>query len=224
MRCATPASAVELIRTQGYAVMSGADASALADTLDDTRKKDAVEVSAGRLHYEMTRRLRKRDERVRGVIDEAVAPQLRALAAAYLGTDNVRLTQVQFLDSLPDSAAQIWHCDNAERGLTFILPLERIGSDMGPTEVLPRSHLGDWRAFATTRRRLVGPVSTGEVVCFDARLLHRGGANESRRRRRVLVLRYDDRATPPPGVGVVGTAFRRCVAHGWAQLGDLAGM
>ena len=72
----------------------------------------------------------------------------------------------------------------------------------------------------TTRALSCGPVETGDALVFDARLLHRGGANESRACRRVLVLRYD--VSDPPGTGLLGTALRRVVAHAWAQLSDLS--
>jgi hypothetical protein len=45
----------------------------------------------------------------------------------------------------------------------------------------------------------------GSVVAYDARTYHRGTGNASAEARPCLVLRYDARATPPPGVGMVGT-------------------
>ena len=218
-RCATRDEGLARLRADGFATVPGVDCARLASTLDSRRRRQkAVEVSKGRLHYDLVHSRHRDDADLQRSI-EALAGPLRDMAEAYCETRRVKLTQVQFLDSLPGSAAQIWHSDNAARGLTFMLPLEAIRCDMGPTEVLPRSH-ASWAAFPTTRALSCGPVETGDALVFDARLLHRGGANGSRARRRVLVLRYD--VSDPPGTGLLGTALRRVVAHAWAQLSDLS--
>ena len=70
--------------------------------------------------------------------------------AEYLGAP-VRLTQCQFLDSEPGADAQPWHRDNARAGVTYLIPLGRIRGDMGPTELLPTSHLEDSSPAAAAR-------------------------------------------------------------------------
>ncbi len=51
--------------------------------------------------------------------------------------------------------------------------------------------------------------------------LHRGGANASDDPRRVLVLRYDSPATPPPGVGLAGALGQRARGRARARLADV---
>ena len=50
------------------------------------------------------------------------------------------LSQLQLLDSRPGSENQIFHVDNARRGITILIPLVDVGMGNGPTELYPRSH------------------------------------------------------------------------------------
>ena len=221
-RCDDAAACAQL-RRDGFAVIplaavGRAATYELATTLDSARlRRAAVEVTAGRLHLELTRR-RDADARdIVATIDARVAPPLRALAARYLETDRVRLTQAQFLDSAPGAVAQHWHRDNARPGVTFLVPLENIDVAMGPTELLPTSHSEGGAPASETRLLRCAPLGVDDVLVYDARLLHRGGANASETKRRVLVLRFDDPKTPPPGVGAAGSLLQRATGGLWSR-------
>ena len=128
-RCGTRDEGLARLRADGFATVPGVDCARLASTLDSRRRRQkAVEVSRGRLHYDLVHSRHRDDADLRRSI-EALAGPLRDMAEAYCETRRVKLTQVQFLDSMPGSAAQIWHSDNAARGLTFMLPLEAIRCD-----------------------------------------------------------------------------------------------
>ena len=229
--CGSDALACERLHRLGYAVIPGAELADLATTLDVQRRRQAaVEVTAGRLHLELL--LARRLASSRGDVDTdaarlletinaRVAPPLRALACRYLGTDEVMLTQAQFLDSAPGAVAQGWHRDNARRGLTFLIPLAHISTAMGATELLPSSHADGAAPAAVSRLLRCAPLDVGDVLCYDSRLLHRGGANVSPERRRVLVLRFDDPATPPPGVGLLGALAQRAAGGAWSRAAGL---
>lgn len=57
---------------------------------------------------------------------------------AGVATKNIRfrMTQLQLLDSKAQSQVQFWHVDNTSRGLTFVVALEDIHEEHGPTELM----------------------------------------------------------------------------------------
>ena len=57
-----------------------------------------------------------------------------------------------------------------------------------------------------------------QILVFDARMLHRGGANTGQTHRRVLIVRYDRPRTPPPGVGIIGTVTDQRHWSSWKSL------
>jgi len=222
-RCEDCGAAVRRLRAEGFAVVAAPDPSRFVDVLDaPDRRRRAVEVTRGRLHCELSGRPGDADaDAVLADVERSVAAPLAALAAAYLGRRDLALTQAQFLDSAPGADAQSWHRDNAAPGITFLLPLAPVRADMGPTEVLPRSHRGGAPLDAAARPLRCGPLRPGDCLAYDARLLHRGGANASDDPRRVLVLRYDSPATPPPGVGLAGALGQRARGRARARLAEV---
>ena len=51
------------------------------------------------------------------------------------------LSECQLLVSDPGAVNQMWHCDNLNPGLTVILPLTEVDDELGPTHLLPGTHL-----------------------------------------------------------------------------------
>jgi ectoine hydroxylase-related dioxygenase (phytanoyl-CoA dioxygenase family) len=57
-------------------------------------------------------------------------------------------------------------------------------------------------------------LAVGDVLFYDSRVLHRGLANQSNTNQRpVLIYRYDDVDTMPPGHGLVTTAVFRALGN-----------
>ncbi|CDI87415.1 hypothetical protein, conserved [Eimeria praecox] len=127
------------------------------------------------------------------------------------------VSEVQTVNADALALSQPWHRDNSHRGLTVVLPLVSISHSNGPTELLPGSHVligegGDswlqWlRSLPAFLKVVVAGGSTvkaeiqpGDALVYDSRLLHRGQANETWHPRPTLILRYDYKETPPPGV------------------------
>jgi hypothetical protein len=161
---------------------------------------------------------------------------------------HIHLSTVQIVESSDGSIDQPYHADNVNRGLTFVIPLTDITVANGPTQLLSRSH--DMSVTnILLHSRVVNPLlRVNDLLVFDARLLHRGLANNTSTNgiinsddptnnastnssayptsattttpttappsaavRSILVFRYDDRRTPPPGARFLGALWR----HHW---------
>ena len=159
----------------------------------------------------------------------ASSPQLGATAAAYFAKSSsddddqtparivkrrasrVVISQLQLLDAAPHSMHQIWHRDNAKRGLTAIIALDAVGAN-GPTELLLGSHTSAVDAALRSEPPLLGAlVHAGDALVYDARVLHRGRGFGTGARRPVLVCRWDEVSSPAPGVGALGTLAQRAI-------------
>lgn len=148
---------------------------------------------------------------------EALERRLLPLVTAFFGDEpavtTVYRSELQLLTAVPASTDQIWHSDNRSRGLTLVVPLggEGFTEANGATQLLPGTHLvGGLDTVAGFRALLrdgpcLGRAPRGSVLAYDARLYHRGTGNASSEARPCLVLRYDSKETPPPGVGIPGT-------------------
>ncbi len=114
----------------------------------------------------------------------AEAPWL-PLVQAILGSDAKRI-HLGVMLSLPGSAVQNWHSDGDHLSETVLhpphclnvfVPLVDMEEILGPTELLPASHL-DWAGAGPA----VKPCPrAGECLLFDYRLKHRGLANRSQK-------------------------------------------
>lgn len=130
------------------------------------------------------------------------------------------LSECQLLISDPGAVHQMWHRDNLKPGLTILLPVSEVTGELGPTELLPGTHhllrgaagLGScFQSLAAAGGAVApAPLSPGEALLFDARLLHRGLGNRSYSNCRVVVvMRLDMLDTTPPGATVfMTTVFR----------------
>ncbi|CAE7547498.1 unnamed protein product [Symbiodinium natans] len=130
------------------------------------------------------------------------------------------LSECQLLISDPGAVPQMWHRDNLMPGLTIVLPVSEVTSELGPTELLPGTQhllrgaggLGScFRSLGRAGGALApAPLRPGEALLFDARLLHRGLGNRSYSNCRVVVvMRLDMLDTTPPGATVAQTTVAR---------------
>ena len=119
----------------------------------------------------------------------------------------------------PKSEAQIWHADSphafpehrAPHLLNVLVPSETVTREMGPTELVPGSHLltnhlKDGAAFGTeilyqadsnspqkigsSEEPIAATMDAGSVLIFDDRILHRGGHNRATCDRDVAFFSY----------------------------------
>eukprot|EP00040_Diaphanoeca_grandis_P019196 m.101195 g.101195 ORF g.101195 m.101195 type:complete len:266 (+) comp27313_c0_seq1:50-847(+) len=132
--------------------------------------------------------------------------------------DTSKLTMAQLLDSRPGSASQIWHCDNYKGGVTVVVALCDVTKENGPTALHIGSHLKQTRTDFLTGwlrpARIAKPtLCKGDVLLYSSKLIHRGEPNQSAEARPILVYRYDNPDTPPPGIGAVGSQM--IALYGW---------
>ena len=126
----------------------------------------------------------------------ALGPLLRRASGAR---DAARLIECGFLSSEPGARAQAFHADTTPpamraceaRTIKVQLALVEVEADMGPLEVMPRTHLLPEPANGTADGGGVGAgteavaflVSPGDVTIYSTNVQHRGGANTGSRSR-----------------------------------------
>jgi hypothetical protein len=151
-------------------------------------------------------------------------PELQSFIKSYFdqySIERYKLTQVQFLLAQPGSEHQIWHRDNIAPGLTLIIALKDVKGN-GPTELQLGSHLDNFNIFNDHDEVLLGCLTAGDALLYDARMIHRGrgyplfavgggDGGEEHPERPVLILRWDSLSTPPPGTGLIVTNINACL-------------
>ena len=171
----------------------------------EVRSRAPIEVTRGRFHlwlndeyakYNFTTAAQRQnhcDQSWQGVV-KTIETQLREYAKPYFEHhgfgDKFNVTQLQLLVSRPGSENQFFHVDNTAASLTFVVALDDVAMDHGPTEILEGSYRlhdkhGQSRVFDYFFRNSVkvrhkpvhATLQLGEMFCFDSRTLHRGGAN-----------------------------------------------
>jgi ectoine hydroxylase-related dioxygenase (phytanoyl-CoA dioxygenase family) len=117
------------------------------------------------------------------------------------------LSELQMLVSLPNSVNQFWHRDNTSPGISFTIPLHDTTLELGPTQIITSTHKSN---APDSSKVITASLQAGEVLAYDARLLHRGTKNNSNDvTRMAMAFRYDLTKTPPPGTTVIGTTITR---------------
>jgi len=147
-------------------------------------------------------------------------PELQSFIKSYFdlySIERYKLTQIQFLLAKPGSEHQIWHRDNIAPGLTLIIALKDVKGN-GPTELQLGSHLDKFNIFNNHDEVLLGCLTAGDAILYDARMIHRGRGyalfgdkGEEHLERPVLILRWDSLSTPPPGTGLIVTNINDCL-------------
>ena len=137
-----------------------------------------------------------------------------------ISENEYELTQLQLLKAEPKSTHQEWHRDNVNPSLTVIVALTDVGVN-GPTELILRSHISNMDKNSNDEEYiahniLLGTIGQGDAIVYDSRIIHRGRGYghsnddiKSFQDRPVLVIRWDAKATPAPGTGLVGTQIAK---------------
>lgn len=171
-------------------------------------------------------------DEVRGCLDPMLRV-LRPVIAAQL-TDDAELCELSALIADPGAQSQPLHPDTQITGahahcalLTVFLALDDVRADMGPTEVVLRTHTAEAHAALREGNRVAqsspspasaadageaaliasgypAPVpailSAGDALLMDSRTIHRGSSNVAERaRRRLAYASFLVPANPPPG-------------------------
>src|SRR3982751_4473000 len=151
-------------------------------------------------------------ERLRGFVDLATHPWIRAVSEAILGAD-YRIVEIGFDVPLPGAMHQPWHRDfpapeETTKGrrlnsLAFNLTGVDTTEDMGPFEIAPGTQWDEATGFehgmfppkslyprydARAQRKL---PKMGDISVRSALTIHRGTVNRSDQARPVLVLGVD---------------------------------
>jgi ectoine hydroxylase-related dioxygenase (phytanoyl-CoA dioxygenase family) len=169
------------------------------------------EVSSRRIHHNFLGSSAFRElKEIKDLISDKVLPIVKA--EMDMEANQLEITEVQIVDSLPGSSIQIWHADNAYKGVTVMIPLIDLTEINGATYYIKGSQTL-WENMIDKNITIDRPLLTaGDGVVADARIFHRGGANRSDSSRPMLVIRFDDKKTPPPGMTFVGATIRFYVA------------
>ncbi|KAJ1406866.1 hypothetical protein B484DRAFT_456721 [Ochromonadaceae sp. CCMP2298] len=159
------------------------------------------ELSPGRTHYELNSPTFLCSPAMVGL-----AQRFLPHCKTYFGQrmEHVKISTIQLVESSPGSDEQVWHADNSKKGLTFVVALTDVTAANGPTQFIERSHT----QLKSLPRLFAPTLKMGQVMVFDSRMVHRGLSNRASSRRDILVVRYDDTATPPPGMSFPGAMLR----------------
>ena len=144
------------------------------------------------------------------------SPLGHALASA-LG-EEASLCELSCLVSEGGAAAQPAHCDTSAIAdeaagaskagalYTVFIPLQQIDADMGPTTMWPSTHIPAFHAAVHESHAALRScpsvqmdLGPGSAVVMDSRLWHFGGANNSSKRRCLLVASFARAGSSPKG-------------------------
>jgi phytanoyl-CoA hydroxylase len=131
-------------------------------------------------------------------------PELAELAARFVGEPVVPTAFALVLKEPVRAGGVPWHRDRVNVGPHTVCNLSICLDDAGPEngclEGVPGSHLlpddADVAVVRDTGPRVPIPVSRGDVVVHDVRLVHGSGVNPTERWRRTIVIEYADPALP----------------------------
>lgn len=153
------------------------------------------------------------------VLAEPEAPKAAAKAAPKASKKDLGRAFAGLVRAEPKSEAQIWHADSphsvpehqAPHLLNVLVPLETVTGEMGPTELVPGSHLltnhlkedakfgteilyqadtNSPQRIGSCEQPVAATMDAGSVLIFDDRILHRGGHNRAACDRDVAFFSY----------------------------------
>ncbi len=94
-----------------------------------------------------------------------------------------------FLNTTPGIDLQSHEINLPPYYFTVLIPLLAITQENGPTEFIKKSH--QKTLVNPAAEKIFAPLlSAGDVIIFDGRLLHRGGANHSNQERLIAYITY----------------------------------
>jgi len=182
------------------------------------------------------------DDIVREACAEAMGNMLPLLEATM--TPKAALHEVSSLVADPGAPRQCIHADtivlpcpqypdaSMKPLYTFFIALQDVEDGMGHTTFLPRTHTPDahllWNLGQKQKESLISSLpavesglKTGDVVIFDSRCLHAGGANTSNKRRVLFYFTLSEQKQWPLPDGLHGSnSIRRKDFEKW-HLADL---
>lgn len=158
-------------------------------------------------------------ERIEGIASKVLAEGASKASDDGLEPRGLGRAFAGLVRAQPRSEAQIWHADSphsfpehrAPHLLNVLVPSETVTREMGPTELVPGSHLltnhlKDGAAFGTeilyqaetnspqkigsSEEPIAATMDAGSVLIFDDRILHRGGHNRASCDRDVAFFSY----------------------------------
>lgn len=195
--------------------------------VDAASRRPPVQMFRSRFHHDL-----RAEPELRRLVGASLCSErtyVGRLVAAHMRTGDLRLTQLQVVTARPGSDRQYFHVDNLRRGITLAVPLVDQDRAMGSTQLLLRTHRlvrsekgeGADAPITPQRLALVSPeVPEAGVLVYDSRTWHRGMGNTSTVDRPVLIVRLDAPATPPPGIGYLGSTVLAVLGRALAAVLD----
>ena len=148
----------------------------------------------------------KRAVRAWETVQISCAPWIEPVLAAAYGDDFFTVKSLGCVSSEPGAPEQHFHADGRSFGIfNVFVPVKDVQPTDGPTEFIHGSHAWDHdAAYVTTTERksqAAAPrfqphiLKAGSMLVYDYRVMHRGGANESKTRRALAYVMYCSRET-----------------------------
>ena len=110
--------------------------------------------------------------------ERAMCVAAPVIKAAVVKSCEPRLTMAGVVTSRPGAAQQDWHADGSAGLFTVFVPLVNIPENGDGTEFLAGSHTDVGALAKASRASGVAPAAAaGQIIIFDYRVIHRGGAN-----------------------------------------------
>ena len=223
------AEAAPLVDESGVAVVCACVPAALLERCKQTEAFRSLPARAGAGHaaewrqsaYGRFHRVDFADDDVHAFeeLELAFAPLVERFFRDGERGSRVYRSELQLLTATPThcdavNREQTWHADNQARGLTIIVPLVDFCAENGATQLLPGTHAlrSAWPAVLRGGAITIAP-RCGDIAVYDCRTYHRGLGNSTAAGRPALVFRYDCEATPPPGVGLLGSVAHTSLAR-----------
>ena len=147
----------------------------------------------------------KRAVRAWETVQISCAPWIEPVLAAAYG-DDFTVKSLGCVSSEPGAPEQHFHADGRSFGIfNVFVPVKDVQPTDGPTEFIHGSHAWDHdTAYVTTTERksqAAAPrfqphiLKAGSMLVYDYRVMHRGGANDSKTRRALAYVMYCSRET-----------------------------
>ena len=193
----------QVLEDRGYVIVADAIGSSTMERLREQLEPYLRGELMGRNDFEGVR-----SERVyrllakAPVVSELIEHEAVLRVADALLAPSYLLSAALVVQLHPGETVQGWHQDDAlgappppraAQGVSTIWAIDAFNSQSGATEVIPGSHRWESPAPADDKMESLAvrlDMSPGSVAIFPGNLYHRGGANQSMRKRLGLTIQY----------------------------------